>query len=963
MATTPPLIILVDGHSLAFRAYYAFAKGRDGGLKTKSGIPTSVSFGFIKSLLEIITLQKPTAIAVAFDLGKPTFRHEADPTYKSDRAETPEDFIIDIKNLQEVINALNIPIYTAVKYEADDVLGTLSQTCSNLGYQVKIVSGDRDLFQLVDDEKNISVLYLAKNFIKNTDNNSLLEIKTAQVQEILGILPTQVVDYKALCGDNSDCIPGVLGIGEKTAVKLLTEYPNLDAIYSALPQIKGANKTKLEKGKESAYHSQKMARIVTDIQLDFDIEQCQLTGFDQTALQPLLEKLEFKLFLTKINEIQATFGGEVSETEIFIEIAPEIHDEQQLSFFDNQEIKIIAPKPFGNFPINIIDTESKLQTLIEQLETCTNPEFPVSWDTETSSLDPHLAKLVGIGCCWGTNYDQIAYIPLAHKSGNNLDQNLVLTGLSPILASDKYPKVFQNAKYDRLVFRSQGITLQGVVFDTMLAAYVLESESSFNLNALSAKYLGLNLTEYNQIVPKGRTIDEIDITTIAEYCGMQVYATYQLVGKLQEKLTKISPLNDLLQKVELPLEPVLGEMEYTGVRINANYLKELSKQLTDSIKKIETTAYNIAGQTFNIASPKQVGYILFEKLGLDVKKSRKTKSGYSTDVATLEKLQEDHEIIDIILEHRTLSKLKSTYVDALPELILPKTQRVHTNYNQTGTATGRLSSSDPNLQNIPIRTAFSRQIRKAFIPEEGWLMVAADYSQIELRILAHLSQEPILIEAYKNNQDIHTVTAKLLFEKDDITSEERRLGKIINFGVIYGMGAHRFAKESGIKSTEGKKFIERFCHQYPQVFAYLENEKKKAIAHGYVETILGRRRYFNFEGYSLRNPKVKNYQDIDLSQLKIGMYDSQSLRAAANATIQGSSADIIKLAMIKLHELLANYQARLLLQVHDELVFEIPVNEWEELQPKIKEIMENVLQLNVPLIIDIHAGNNWMEAK
>ncbi|HEY9301778.1 MAG TPA: DNA polymerase, partial [Phormidium sp.] len=556
-----------------------------------------------------------------------------------------------------------------------------------------------------------------------------------------------------------------------------------------------------------------------------------------------------------------------------------------------------------------IDASAKLTALVKQLKTCT--KVTVAWDTETSDLDPLCAELVGIGCCWGTNSNEVAYIPINHASGENLEKQKVLEALRPILESDKYPKVFQNAKFDRLVFRCQGINLAGVVFDPMLASYVLNPENNHSLNELTQRYLGLTIKSYESVVPKGKTIGDIDIPVIADYCGMQVYATFQLVGKLEEELKPVPILEALLREIELPLEAVLGGMEEVGIRVDAAYLKELSDKLQLDLTAIEQNAYEAAGEKFNLGSPKQLSQLLFEKFNLDKKKSRKIASGYSTDAATLEKLQGDHPVVDAILEYRTLSKLKSTYVDALPEL-MDKNQRVHTDFNQTATATGRLSSSNPNLQNIPIRTEFSRKIRKAFLPEAGWLLVSADYSQIELRILAHLSQEPVLVEAYQNNQDIHTVTAKIVFEKEDITPDERRIAKTINFGVIYGMGAMRFSRSTGIKKAVASDFIEKFNTRYAKVFDYLERMKREAIAKGYVETIKGRRRYFNFEAGSLRAFKGINPDEVDLAKLKdLRQNDAQLLRAAANAPIQGSSADIIKIAMVRLHEVLRNYQARL----------------------------------------------------
>ncbi|MFB2876146.1 DNA polymerase I [Floridanema aerugineum] len=974
-ATEPenlPLIVLVDGHSLAFRSFYAFGKGRDGGLKTKSGIPTSACFGFLKSLLAVIESQKPQSMAIAFDLGLPTFRHEADDTYKADRAETPEYFITDLKNLHELLDAFNLPIVTAPRYEADDVLGTLAEQASAAGYRVKILTGDQDLFQLVDPKKGISVLYLGNNFLQRGSNTGLTEFDPEAVKEKMGILPEQVVDYKALCGDPSDNIPGVKGIGDKTAVKLLSEYGTLDNVYANLEQIKGANKTKLETGKDAAYHSQHLAKIVVDVPLEIKLEDCQLKGFDTSVLEPLLEKLEFKSYLGKVKQLQQAFGGVVEEEkpEVVTERLPinevELPDESaELDFFTYEETLAAQKQSISPVTIQIIDTSAKLTALVKQLKACT--KVTVAWDTETSDVDPLCAELVGIGCCWGTNSNEVAYIPINHTLGENLEKSKVLEALRPILESDKYPKVFQNAKFDRLVFRCQGINLAGVVFDPMLASYVLNPENSHNLSDLTQRYLGFTIKSYESVVPKGKTIGDIDIPVIANYCGMQVYATFQLVPKLREQLEAIPTLYRLLLEVEQPLEPVLADMEYVGIRVDIPYLEGLSKQLEPQLEAIEQKARNaVPGETFNLKSPEQLSKLLFETLKLETKKSRKTpkKGFYSTDVSVLEKLRGDHPVVDALLEYRTLHKLYSTYVEGILKKMRPDTERLHTDFNQAITDTGRLSSSNPNLQNIPIGTEFSRQIRKAFLPEAGWLLVSADYSQIELRILAHLSQEPVLVEAYKSNQDIHTVTAKIVFEKEDITPDERRIAKTINFGVIYGMGAMRFSRSTGIKKTIATDFIEKFNTRYAKVFEYLERMKREAIAKGYVETIKGRRRYFNFEGGSLRAFKGSNPDEVDLAKLKnMGQNDAQLLRAAANAPIQGSSADIIKIAMVKLHEVLRNYQARLLLQVHDELVLEVPRSEWEELQPKIRETMENALPLSVPLVVDVHVGENWMEAK
>lgn len=967
-----PLLILVDGHSLAFRAYYAFNNSRREPLITSKGIPTSICFGFINSLLQVLATESPQLMAIAFDLGEPTFRHQADDNYKADRSETPDDFIPDMVNLQQLLRAFKLTIATKAGYEADDVLGTLATRASEEGYRVKIVTGDRDLFQMVDDERGISVLYLHNQTFRKTAQ-SYTEFDRAGVIGKMGVTPEQIVDFKALCGDKSDCIPGVKGIGEKTAVKLLAEYATLDAIYANLAEIKGATQKKLATGKEDALHSQFLAQIKLDSPVEINLADCELHGFEQDEVLPLLKELELNKVIKNLEQLQVKLGGEAAiKPQKVIEVissgSSTSDDHGQLSLFDTNppaevepEVELFTPQ----LNTQIIDTETKLKQLVETLKQHTDPEQPVAWDTETTSLDTHLAELVGIGCCWGDRDTEIAYIPLAHNTGKQLERELVLSSLKPILESEQYPKTFQNTKFDRLVLLEQGINLSGVVFDTMLASYVLNPELTHNLGDLSERYgLGITAKSYKDLgIPKGKTIADLEIAVVADYCGLDVYATYYLVSKLKGKLEEFPQLNKLLLEVEQPLEPVLAAMEHRGIRLDTAYLQQFSQQLEQDLQQLEQDTYQAAGEEFNLSSPKQLSVILFEKLGLDRKKSRKTKTGYSTNQQVLEKLRGDHPVIDNMLEHRTLAKLKSTYVDALPALVRESTGRVHTHFNQSVVTTGRLSSSNPNLQNIPIRTEFSRQIRQAFIPKSGWLLVAADYSQIELRILAHLSQEPALVDAYQQGKDVHRVTAQLLFDKEEITSEERRLGKIINFGVIYGMGAQRFSRESGFKVDIGKQFIAKYHQTYAQVFNYLEGVKKQAIASGYVETILGRRRYVNLISDRLKQLRGKNPASIELEGLNYSYTDAQILRAAANSPIQGSSADIIKLAMIKLQHILQDYQARLLLQVHDELVLEVPPEEWHELQPIIKSTMEDAVELSIPLAVEINAGKNWMEAK
>lgn len=949
-SNTQPVFLLIDGHSLAFRAYYAFSKGKKGPLRTSTGIPTSICFGFLNSLLQVMEKENPQFLAIAFDTKEDTFRKEADSNYKANRKETPEDFLKDISNLQQLLAALNLPIVTLGGYEADDILGTLAQLGANHNCSVKLVSGDQDLFQLVDNQRNIKVLYLDN---RTNKTGGIIEFDEEAVLEKMGIRSTQIVDYKALCGDTSDNIPGVLGIGDKTAVKLLTEYESLDNIYQNIFKIKGTIKAKLDQGKQSAKHSQFLAQILMDVPINVTLDDCKLRGFNAQKVEPLLDKLELKTFKKQIDKLHKSLGGVLVE---------EIQETEQLSLFSNRQTEIIISQENPDIiQPQIIDTEAKLEKLISTLK----QQKLTAWDTETTSTKAKEASLVGISCCWGEEINQIAYIPVNHTQGNQLKKEEIFTKLRPILESEKYPKVLQNAKYDRLIFWQVKVNLTGVIFDTMLASYVLNPDNSHNLTDLSERYLsGIRAKSYKELdIKKGQTIADLDIEKVAQYAGLDAYATFLLFQKISIELSKEPELEKLFNQIELPLEFILAEMENLGIKIDVNYLHTLSEKLGEKLKKIERQTYENAGETFNISSPKQLSEILFDKLNLDKRKTRKIKTGYSTDHATLEKLQGDHPIIDLLLDYRTLSKLKSTYVDTLPTLVNPTTGRIHTDFNQAITSTGRLSSSNPNLQNIPIRTEFSRQIRQGFIPSENCLLVSADYSQIELRIVAHLSQEKLLIDAYKNNQDVHGLTAKLLLEKENITSEDRRLGKIINFGVIYGMGSYKFSKESGIDAKIGKEFINKYRQKYGQLFNYLEGLKKQAVSQGFVTTIMGRRRYFNFESDSLQKLKGTEIETINLDQLKYSFGDAQLLRAAANAPIQGSSADIIKIAMVKLGKILQNYQTKLLLQVHDELVFEVPLEEWEEIETIIKDTMENAINLTVPLLVDINAGKNWMETK
>lgn len=934
MSSDTPLILLVDGHSLAYRAFFAHARGTEGGLRTSTGIPTSVSYGFLKVLLDVLQQQQPTYVAVAFDNRQPTFRHEVDDTYKAGRQETPQEFFEDLQILRSVLEKLEIAQFEMAGFEADDLIGTLAIQGSRQGHRVKILSGDQDLFQLITDPDGpgpITVLH------QNT-RTGLEEFGPDQVVAKLGITPKQVIDYKALCGDTSDNIPGVKGIGAKGAVKLLSEYGSLDNLLASMDKIPGAIGKKLQEGVEAARHSYFMATIETNVPIVTDFESCRLRGIDEAAITPLFEQLEFKSFLRQLRRMQKLFGQPPAEPQVLDR--PESSEISMPTASDDDLWFDFAPTKAFDLTVHTVQTpaqwEQFLKDLFDQVE-------PVAWDTETTSLDAVNADLVGLGCAWQGNVAY--YLPVGHTTGENLDLSTVLAALKPYFEDPSRPKWFQNAKYDRLVLLGQGIALDGVVFDTMLASYVLNPEGSHSLQSMAQRHLQFAMGTYEDLVPKGKTIAAVEIAAASRYCGEDVACTFQLTALLASQLDALPSLKTIFENMELPLEAVLAAMEARGIRIDKAYLQMLADELEAELKSLEEQAYAQAGEPFNLNSPKQLSDLLFQKLSLSTQKSRKTSLGFSTDAATLEKLQGDHPIVDIILRNRTLAKLKSTYVDALPLLINPKTERIHTDFNQVVTATGRLSSSHPNLQNIPIRTSFSRRIRRAFVPEPGYVLMAADYSQIELRILAHLAEEKVLIEAFQSGEDIHTLTAKLLLDKTEVTADERRLAKTINYGVVYGMGARRFARETGTSTAQAGAFITAFNRRYPGIFGYFERTRKMVIEEGYVETLLGRRRYFQ-----------------GLSQL--GQRDREAaLRSAVNAPIQGTAADIVKLAMLRVEALLKGRRSQLLLQVHDELVLEVHPDELLELEPLIREEMEKALLISVPLRVEMNCGPNWMEAK
>lgn len=1011
MVEKKPLLLLVDGHSLAFRSFYAFAKGGDGGLSTKAGVPTSVTYGFLKALLENCKGLNPQGVVIAFDTAEPTFRHVEDVNYKAHRDEAPAHFFEDLGNLQSLLaEALDLPLCLAPGFEADDVLGTLANRAAGEGWRVRILSGDRDLFQLVDDERDIAVLYMGGGPYARSSGPA--EVRREEVIARLGVPPEDVIDLKALTGDSSDNIPGVKGVGPKTAITLLKAHGDLDGVYAALDQVKGALKGKLETDRDNAYLSRKLARILVEIPLPTE-PRLALGSVKAEELSRRLEELELFSLARQVEGFARIFsaqppagpagsgeagsGADASGTaDLSADPSPATAspggtaapEAIRSSLCQEPGTAGVAPESPGPAsggeglpPLEprIIAEAAELQALVQQLMGCSDAASPVALDTETTDLNPFRAELVGIGLAWGLGPDELAYIPIGHRpqaaadllsepppAPSQLPLEQVLTALAPWLASSAHPKTLQNAKYDRLILLRHGLPLAGVVMDTMLADYIRDGGDKHGLDAMAERYFGFSPTSFSQLVPKGASFADVPVAAACLYCGMDVHLTGRLTPLLRQHLAALGPaLLPLLEQVELPLEPVLAAMEATGIRIDIAYLQELSTELTATLEHLDAEAKQAAGVEFNLASPKQLGELLFDTLGLDRKKSRKTKTGWSTDAAVLEKLDGDHPVVPLVLEHRTLSKLRSTYVEALPTLVEPETGRVHTDFNQAVTATGRLSSSNPNLQNIPIRTEFSRRIRKAFLPQEGWQLISADYSQIELRILTHLSGEPVLVEAYNSGEDVHALTARLLLEKEEVTAAERRLGKTINFGVIYGMGAQRFARETGLSQVQAKEFLSKYKQRYPRVFAYLELQERLALSRGYVETILGRRRTFHFDPGGLGRLLGKDPLQIDLAAARRAGMEGQQLRAAANAPIQGSSADIIKVAMVRLHQALlaANLPARLLLQVHDELVLEAAPEALEQTLALTRRIMEEAVLLAVPLRVETGVGPNWMEAK
>ncbi len=940
-------------------------------LTTDDGIPTNITYGFLKSLLENCKKHSPQGVCIAFDTKEITFRQELDPSYKANRGAPPSIFLEDIKRLENILkNQLNLPVFKLPGFEADDILGTISQKASKENWYIKILSGDKDLFQLVDSKKDIYVLYMGSGgpFAKSSEPILMNE---EGVLDKLGVLPERVVDLKALMGDISDNIPGVKGIGPKTAINLLSENNDLECIFETLDEINSGKKTnyngfikgsvlkKLENGRDSAYKSQLLATIKTNLQIEND--NYSLSKVDSDNLLVKLKELELNSLVKQIDFFNSTFSeGGFQKND---HNKGEEKESKNLNKIELENSKNKLPK----IKVNVINNHKLLDKLVQRLD---KTKEIVSLDTETNSLNPIDAELVGIGLCLGEENDDLFYIPLGHQTKKEISNQLsiedVFSKLRTWLEDPKKEKALQNSKFDRQIFFNHGLDLKGVTFDTLLADYLLNNQEKHGLSEISFRLFGFKPPSFKETVGRNKDFSFVDIDEASIYCGYDVFLTFKIVKVFKERFSiEKDELNKLFEDIELPLEPVLSQMEMNGITIDIPYLDELSEELKSTLKNIECKVFELAKENFNLSSPKQLGEILFEKLNLDKKKSRKTKTGWSTDAVVLERLVDEHDIIQHLIKHRTLSKLLSTYIDALPNLINEKTGRVHTNFNQAATATGRLSSSNPNLQNIPVRTEFSRRIRKAFLPEKNWKLLSADYSQIELRILAHLADEKILINAFHKNDDIHSLTARLIFEKEEISSDERRVGKTINFGVIYGMGIKKFARSTGVSTQEAKEFLIKYKERYSKIFKFLELQERLALSKGYVKTIFGRKREFKFDKNGLGRLIGKDPYEIDLQSARRAGMEAQSLRAAANAPIQGSSADIIKIAMIQLNKkfIEMNIPARMLLQVHDELLFEVEPDSLEITTKLVKKTMEDCVKLNVPLLVDIGIGDNWMETK
>lgn len=926
----PNPLVLVDGSSYLYRAFHAFPP-----LTNSAGEPTGAMYGVLNMLKSLISQVQPSHIAVVFDAKGKTFRDEMFEQYKSHRPPMPDDLRKQIQPLHDIIRALGIPLLVIEGVEADDVIGTLAVAASKANQKVLISTGDKDMAQLVDD--NIMLI--------NTMNNTLLDREA--VIEKYGIPPELIIDYLALMGDSADNIPGVAGVGEKTALGLLQGIGSMAEIYANLDKvaelpIRGAKKLgdKLLAEKEMADLSYRLATIKTDVDLDITPEQLTLGASNNDQLTEYFGRYEFKRWLNEVmNGADSITNNNEQPTKIN-------HYQATPSLAQDNSDETLPAIQIDRSCYETLLTEADLNRWVEKLKQAKL----FALDTETDNLDYMAANLVGIS--FALENGEAAYLPLQLDylgAPKTLEKTTALALLKPILENPAIQKVGQNFKYDLTIFARNDIDVQGVAFDTMLESYVLNSTGRHNMDDLAKRYLGHQTISFEEIAGKGKnqlTFNQIPLEKAAEYAAEDADVTMKLQQVLWEKLSKEPTLEKLFKEMELPLLGVLSRMERRGVLIDSDALFLQSNEIANRLSELEEQAYVLAGQPFNLASTKQLQEILFDKLGLPV--IQKTPKGApSTNEEVLEELAFSHELPKVLVEHRGLSKLKSTYTDKLPQMINSQTGRVHTSYHQAVTATGRLSSSDPNLQNIPIRNEEGRRIRQAFIAREGFTVVAADYSQIELRIMAHLSQDQGLINAFTQGKDIHRSTAAEIFgvALDDVTSEQRRNAKAINFGLIYGMSAFGLSRQLGIGRADAQSYMDLYFKRYPGVQTFMHDIREKAKAQGYVETLFGRRLYL---------------PDINSSN---GMRRKAAERVAINAPMQGTAADIIKRAMIQLDQKLQNDpDIAMIMQVHDELVFEVRSEKVAFYSELIKTQMESAADLVVPLIVDVGQGTNWDEA-
>lgn len=914
----PSKLMLIDGHSLAYRAFHALPPD----LTSPSGELTNASFGFTSMLLTVLAAEAPEYVVVCFDKG-PSFRVAVYDGYKAHREKMPDEMRGQMTRIREMVQAFGFPIVELADFEADDLLGTLAGQAASEGLDVVIVTGDRDALQLVQDR--VTVLTSGRRF------SDTIHYTPDKVQERYGLVPGQLVDLKALVGDKSDNIPGVRGVGEKGATTMLQTYETLDAIYEHLEELTGRYQKALTAGRDDAYLSQRLGRIVCDAPVSLDLTPSRLTeGYDREQVLGLMRQLGFRTMQSRLQSIKALAAPSQGA---------------QLSMFDEPGDAAPAVE-LGDY--TLVDTEADLAALCRRLASAKT----VAVDTETTSVDPVSADLVGISI---TDADgEAVYIPVRAPAGEvTLAADLVARHLGPVLADPGIIKVGHNLKYDMKVLTLAGMPVAGTLFDTMVAEWVLNPDASLGLKNQAWTRLGVQMTEIKELIGTGRsqiTMAQVSVAKAMPYAAADADMTYRLWAQLVPELDERHQ-TELFSDLEMPLLPVLTEMELTGIEVDSGWLASLSEELSGRLAELVESITGYAGHPLNINSTQQLSDVLFKQLGLPTQGIRKTKSGhFSTRADVLDRLRGRHPIVGEILSYRKLSKLKSTYVDALPDLVNAGTGRIHTSYNPTGTVTGRISSTNPNLQNIPIRSEEGRRIRRAFVAQEGWLLVGIDYSQVELRVMAHVSKDQGLIDAFARDEDIHATTASAVYGVPlaEVTYEQRSIAKAVNFGLIYGQGAFGLARQLGISVTEAEGFISRYFKRFPGVRAYMDQTKLDAAERGYVETLLKRRRYFP----ELREGSRASSRGRQAAE-----------RMAINTPIQGSAADIIKLAMIRMHGRLedAGLRSRMLLQVHDEVVLEVPEDELAATIALVTETMERAVALDVPLKVDVETGPNWMD--